>query len=238
MTLGLTDASTPPKRGLAIASLVIGLISIPTLGLFVVGGLVAVVLGIVALLKIKKDPAAYAGTGFAIGGIVAGALSLVLIPVIGILAAIAIPSLSRASIAANEVSAIGRLRTIVSGEMAYAASNGGAFDTLECLAAPASCGFDASATAYISPDVGVGTRSGYTITFLKGPAADRSANPTIVSPSSMDGFAVLAEPERPGTTGTRVFCTDATGVIRLGPGPGASSVIVGGICPAAWPELQ
>ncbi len=238
MTLGLTDTSTPPKRGLAIASLVIGLLAIPTLGLLVVGGVVAVILGVVALVKIKKEPAAYAGTGFAIGGIVAGALSLVLIPVIGILAAIAIPSLSRAGIAANEASTIGRMRTIVSGQMAYAVSNGGAYDTLECLAAPASCGFDASATAYIPPDVGTGTRAGYTVTFFNGPASDRSANPAIVSPSSMDAFAVLAEPERPGTTGERVFCVDATGIVRIGPGPGASSVVVGGLCPAAWPELQ
>lgn len=237
MTLGLTDASTPPKRGLAIASLVIGLLAIPTLGLLVVGGVVAVILGVVALVKIKKEPAAYAGTGFAIGGIIAGALSLVLIPVIGILAAIAIPSLSRAGIAANESSTIGRMRTIVSGQMAYAVSNGGAYDTLECLAAPASCGID-SAMGFIPPDVGAGTRAGYTVTFFSGPASDRSANPAIVSPSSMDAFAVLAEPERPGTTGERVFCVDATGIVRLGPGPGASSLIVGGLCPAAWPELQ
>ena len=238
MPLGVTDTTTPPKRGLAVASLVVGLISIPTLGLLVVGGVVAVVLGIVALVNIRKEPAVYGGTGFAIGGIVAGAVSLVLIPVIGILAAIAIPSLSRAGIAANEASAIGRLRSIVSAEMAYAMSNGGAYDTLECLAAPASCGFDAAATPYIASDVGTGTRAGYSLTFFNGPAADRSANPAIVSPSSMDAFAVFAEPERPGTTGQRVFCVDGTGVMRLGPGPGASSVVVGGLCPAAWPELQ
>lgn len=238
MTLNLNDTSSTPKRGLAIASLVIGLISIPTLGLLVVGGLVAVVLGIVALIKIKKEPAAYAGTGFAIGGIVAGAASLALIPVMGIIAAVAIPSLSRAAIAGNEASTIGRLRAIVSAEMVYAASNGNAYDTLECLAAPSSCGFDASIPAFLTPDLLQETRSGYRMTFVKGPAVDRSVNTAATSPSSIEAFAVFAQPERPGVTGSRVFCTDATGVFRIAPESAAPGAIVGGACPTDWPELQ
>jgi hypothetical protein len=238
MSLSLNDSPAPPKRGLAIASLVIGLISVPTLGLFIVGGVVAVLLGIVALVKIKKEPAAYGGTGLAIGGIVAGAASLALIPVIGILAAVAIPGLSRAAIAGNEVSTIGRMRSIVSAEMIYAMSNGNAYDTLECLAAPATCGQDASSPAYLSPDLLQETASGYRITFVKGAAVDREANTLAKSPSSMDAFAVFAQPERPGVTGVRVFCTDGTGVFRVAPESAAPGAVVGGACPTDWPELQ
>lgn len=237
MSLTLSDSSASPRRGLAISSLVIGLLAIPTFGLLVVGGITAVVLGVIALLKIKKQPSEYGGTGFAIGGIVAGAISLALLPVFGLIAAIAIPSLSRAAIAANEASAIGRLRTIVSAEMAYAALNGGAYDTLECLAAPSACGFDGSVPSFVSADVIAPSASAYRFTFLHGPTADRSVAPGIVSASSLEGFAVIAEPEG-GPAGARVFCVDDTGVVRIGPESGAALAAAGGACPANWPTRE
>jgi type II secretory pathway pseudopilin PulG len=241
MVLSLSDtstASTPPRRGLAIASLVLGLLAIPTLGLLVVGGVVAVVLGIVALVKIRNQPAAYGGTGFAIGGIVAGAVSLALIPVFGIVAAIAIPSLSRAATSANEASAIGRLRMIVSAEIAYSMSNGGAFDTLECLARPSACGFDTTVPSYLPADGAAPSASGYHFIFLNGAPADRSGAPGIVSPSSMDRFAVIAEPERQDQTGVRHFCVDSTAVLRVAPKLISPGDVMAGVCPVAWPELQ
>jgi signal peptidase I len=66
------------RKGLAAASLVIGLVSILTLGLFLVGAIVGLILGLVALRRAQRDPAQYGGAGYAIGGITMSAVGLVL----------------------------------------------------------------------------------------------------------------------------------------------------------------
>src|SRR5262245_51701405 len=48
---------------------------------------------------------------------------LIVVAIILIIAAIAIPNLVRAKMAANEASAVGSMRTIVTAEVSYAASN-------------------------------------------------------------------------------------------------------------------
>ena len=76
---GMAQGSRPPQpqMSLAIASLVCGILSI-TLGLLTCTGpglaLIALVLGIVALVQIKNDPRRYGGKGFAFGGIGLAAL--------------------------------------------------------------------------------------------------------------------------------------------------------------------
>src|SRR5262245_3543282 len=74
-----STVSTPvqTRKGLAAASLVIGLISILTLGLFLVGALVGLVLGLVALRRAQREPARYGGSGYAIAGITTSAVGLV-----------------------------------------------------------------------------------------------------------------------------------------------------------------
>jgi hypothetical protein len=79
------------RKGLAIASLILGIISIPTISLLGVGAITAIVLGVIALGRIKKEPAAYSGKNMAIAGITTGAVSLLLTLFFGILAAVAIP---------------------------------------------------------------------------------------------------------------------------------------------------
>ena len=57
MTTPPASASPPPlRKGLAIASLVLGVLSLPTCGLLGIGALVGIRLGIGALLKAKKAP--------------------------------------------------------------------------------------------------------------------------------------------------------------------------------------
>lgn len=77
-------ASGQPNKNLAIASLVIGIVSLPLIfacGLGALTGIGAVVLGIIALSAARKQPGADTGRGLAIGGIVTGALALVLVVV-------------------------------------------------------------------------------------------------------------------------------------------------------------
>ena len=80
----------PAKRcGLAIASLICGILSLPTIGL---GAILAVILGIVGLVKISKSRGALGGKGMAIAGIVLGGLFFLALPFIALMAAIAVPT--------------------------------------------------------------------------------------------------------------------------------------------------
>jgi hypothetical protein len=138
---------------MAVFSLVLGILGLPTFGICGLGALIGMILGIVALGRANKAPAVYGGKGLAIGGIVTNALSLALIP---ILAAIAIPSLLRARVSANESTAIGDMRTVISGEQTYATANGGYYDSLECLSNPyEGCipGYPTAAPTFLGPDL-------------------------------------------------------------------------------------
>jgi hypothetical protein len=61
--------------GFAITSLVVGIVSIFFAGIIL--GVVAVVFGLIALNRIRKDPERRNGKGFAIAGIATGAVGLV-----------------------------------------------------------------------------------------------------------------------------------------------------------------
>jgi hypothetical protein len=68
----------PPSQGLALASMIVAIAGI-VLGGFCFGplpGLVAVVLGLVALSQIKKSPDQVGGKPFAIAGVIIGTISM------------------------------------------------------------------------------------------------------------------------------------------------------------------
>lgn len=121
------------KTGLAIASLVIGIVSMMACGLLGLGSVTGLVLGIVALKKAKSSPAQYGGQGFAVAGIV---LSVISFLYIGVVMAIAIPNVIAAYHAANEGSAIRTVRLLANAESIYQSSQGaGKYGTLQDLAA-------------------------------------------------------------------------------------------------------
>jgi len=98
--------------------------------------------------------------------------------VIGIIAAIAIPGLLRARMSANEAAAIGTMRTMVSAQIAWAATHGGRFGAPSCLAAPASCG-EPAAPSFLMPEIaGLGPRSGYDFGIVLRPGADDARTET------------------------------------------------------------
>jgi uncharacterized membrane protein YhaH (DUF805 family) len=130
---------------------------------------------------------------------------------IGIIAAIAIPSLLRARVSANEASAIGNVRTVVSAQAAYQSANQGFYDARwECLSRPQTCIPDYAGPTFIDAALFEGTRSGYVHELHGGARAPTAKG---ISPSSTDGFAVIAYPAVPGKTGVRAFCSDASGRI-------------------------
>jgi len=188
-----------PNKGLATASLVLGIIGFFTVGIIGVGAIVGIILAAKALSRIKQDPWQYGGRGMAIAGLVLNIVSLVSVPPTGIIAAIAIPNLLASRRAANEGSAQSSLRTLHAAEATYQATKGaGNFGTLSELAAE----------GLIDSRLATGTKSGYKFT------VELTTNEM-----NYPGFAVVGVPMTYGgveATGTRSFYVDETGVIRGG----------------------
>jgi type II secretory pathway pseudopilin PulG len=119
------EGGAKKDAGLAIASLVLGVVGLPTLGLLGVGAITGIVIGAIALARANQRPPEYGGRGLAIGGIVANGVALLIIPVIGIVAAIAIPNLLASRRAANEHSALNTIRSLSNDEEIYFHTVGG-----------------------------------------------------------------------------------------------------------------
>lgn len=181
------------KKGLAISSLVIGILNFFTLGMLGVGVVLGIVLAVMALSRIKNNPSVYGGKEFATAGLVTSISSVVIIVPIGIIAAIAIPNLLASRRAANEGSAIRTLRQVHEAEFTYASMHG-VYGTLEELAAE----------QLIDGGIAAGTRHGYVIR-IKVSKSDRENPPA---------FQLVAVPLTYPNSGRRSFYVDETGVIR------------------------
>lgn len=220
-----------PRRGYATASLVLGILGLPTVGLAGIGAMLGIVLGVVGLVKARNAPEQYGGKGMAVAGIALSALSILVMPfVLGIVAAIAIPSLLRARVSANEAAAIADVRAVIVAEAGYRSLNGGYYDTLECVAQPALCIPGHSGPALLEgPGATTGLKRGYERSFHAGPAPSDALPPT-VSRSSLTSFAYVAIPSQPGHTGVRSFCGDASGRVCYKV-DGSAPDVVAGFCP-------
>ncbi len=146
---------------------------------------------------------------------------LIVVAIIGIIAAIAVPGLLRARMAGNEASAIGSLRAINSSQQAYSSScaNGFYAAALTSLTAPATGG-----APFISPDLMVATpiaKSGYTVdhgpgTVGAGVATAAACNGAAVGALASSYWA-SANPTTPGSSGVRYFWTNTLGTIFTNP---------------------
>ena len=151
---------------------------------------------------------------------------LIVVAIILIIAAIAIPNLLRARMSANESSAVGSTRTIVTTEVQYSTTYGTGFSpNLSSLGGPAACVAAAANACLIDPALTTGVKSGYTFKAVPNTGAG-----TTVSPYT--GFEVSTNPITVGTTGQRSFCADQTGVIHydatgavMGTGAGACAAL-------------
>lgn len=97
------------KKGLAVTSLVIGIVDVFTFGLLGLGAIAGMTLAIVALVKAKRYPHEYGGQSLATAGLVTSILSLIILP-IGIGWAIAIPDVIAKPRADNEAASIQALK--------------------------------------------------------------------------------------------------------------------------------
>ena len=154
---------------------------------------------------------------------------LIVVAIILIIAAIAIPNLLSARIAANESSAVGSTRTVNTAEVAYnsAYPTVGFAVTLPSLAGDCSSATPSSTAACLIDSVlgasNASTKSGYSF------ALDNGGSTTTPQGSySMDGAPITLN-----QTGVRYFCSAADGVVRYG-----STSFSGASCQSSGTPLQ
>jgi type IV pilus assembly protein PilA len=127
---------------------------------------------------------------------------LIVVAIILIIAAIAIPNLLRARRSANEGSATASMRTLGSGELLYRSTNGN-FTNLTGL----------SGDSIIDNVLGSGTKSGYAFAATPGTSTDLQFT-AVGTPSVSTGAT---------QTGARFFFVDETQVVRFNIGAAADS---------------
>jgi len=146
---------------------------------------------------------------------------LIVVAIILIIAAIAIPNLLRSRMAANEASAVGSIRTVNTAEVTYSSAytDVGFSTTLKNLGPNANTcigatGATSTGSCLIDNVLGSGTKSGYTFALSAGSGGTTTPQYT---------FAVNGNPVTAGTSGQRSFYSDQTGVIRYNQSTAASS---------------
>ena len=135
---------------------------------------------------------------------------LIVVAIILIIAAIAIPNLLKARISANESSAVGSVRTLNTASVQYAAQCPANGFPANLVAIGPGAG-DCAGAGIIDNVLVLGTKSGYTFKYAAGAGA-----PTTT-------YTITATPITVGVTGQRGFFSDQTGVIRYDPA-GAAKV--------------
>ena len=123
---------------------------------------------------------------------------LIVIAIILIIAAIAVPKMNRQMMAAHEMAAIRQIGTIHQAQTQYYSQFGKYATTLTELGPPASGAPTPAAADLIPKNLAEGKNSGYLFTL--------SGSPT--------GYSVTAVPEAFGNTGSRNFFSDQTLVVR------------------------
>jgi len=139
---------------------------------------------------------------------------LIVVAIILIIAAIAIPNLMRARMAANEASAVGSVRTINEGEISYSSNfpNNGFAPNLAALGGVCT-GNNAptpTASCLIDNSLAQGNKQGYN--FAAPPVGNQP----------FPAYTVTADPVSPGQSGQRHFFSDESTVIRANPSTNAT----------------
>jgi type IV pilus assembly protein PilA len=163
---------------------------------------------------------------------------LIVVAIILIIAAIAIPNLLRSKIAANEAAAASALKTIGTSNVLYSSLyNQGFAGTLAQMGPPGGgCGTVSSACADlldallsgVSPSAAAPTKNGYTFTY-----ATANASPTPSSPNST--YSAVATPAGPSSTGVSTFCMDGGNIYVIWRDTsGASTSASAAGCAGSW----
>lgn len=144
---------------------------------------------------------------------------LVVVAIILVLAAIAIPNLLKSRIAANEASAVNSLRTLNTAEATYFLTYNNSFTCTLSDLGPPSGGAppSSSAAGIIDAKLASGSKSGYT--FSAGTCTGTGGNVSL--------YQWLADPTAPGTSGSRYFCTTDTFTVKVDPNSSSNCISIG-----------
>jgi len=120
-----TDPNDRPTSGMAIAACILGVLSLllSCVGVGILTGVVALILGIVAMGKTGDPPYPYKGKGMAVAGLSLGVASVVIGPVIVLLIGILLPALGAARSTARQIQSSTQLRGIQQSMVIFAQSN-------------------------------------------------------------------------------------------------------------------
>ena len=190
------------RSGLATTSLVLGIIGLFSGGLVLVGSIIGLINGIRALLKVSREPYVYGGKGIAIGGIVTNSLGICSFPFWALItAAVIVPNALLARASANEASAIGTLKAIVTGEAILSRDNRGRYASMEELLSGGLIDGDSA------------HKNGYQIKLR---LLDLDGKVVPAGSSDALRFEVVATPDAYGLSGRRSFYTCEDFIIRCG----------------------
>ena len=137
---------------------------------------------------------------------------LIVVAIILIIAAIAIPNLMRSKMAANEASAVASVRTLNTASTTYSSTYGIGFPAALANLAPAAAA-TAAAADLIDNVLATGTKSGYNFVLT----------PLAAVGGVVPGYSINSNPVKQDTTGIRYFFSDQSAVIRQAIG-GAATV--------------
>ena len=147
---------------------------------------------------------------------------LIVVAIILIIAAIAIPNLLRAKVAANESSSAASLRTMATAELTYSLAYPTiGYTDLPTLGGPNSCTPSSTTACIIDSVLSTAHKSGYTF----------AATPSSSSGGPMDQYLLTAVPQTMNVTGTKGFCEIEDHVIMYitpAAGPANRAVCDGG----------
>ena len=162
---------------------------------------------------------------------------LIVVAIILIIAAIAIPNLLRSRMAANEASAVGSIRTMNTAAISYNSTYQNGFPSLITqIGTTGTAAVSCDNAELIDSVLTSKVKSGYNFDILAGAVPVGAVVAGCTAKGNSDGYGAIASPVTIGTTGQRSFCTDATGVIRTDP-TGAVPTLAAALCPVAMTPL-
>jgi type IV pilus assembly protein PilA len=167
---------------------------------------------------------------------------LIVVAIILIIAAIAIPNLLRSRMAANEASAVGSLRTINTADVTYNSTYGvGYSPDMQSMGGATGVAATCAGAELLDPTLSgppnPSQKSGYTFTYIAGTVKATVPTGSTCAPGWADGYVITAVPISVGTTGQRSFCSDGSGVIRFDPS-GAAPANTPPLCANTLQALQ
>jgi type IV pilus assembly protein PilA len=144
---------------------------------------------------------------------------LIVVAIILIIAAIAIPNLLRSRMAAAQASAVGSVRTINTAAISYNSTYGNGFPpSIAAIGNNGSTSVTCTNAELIDTVLTSGTKQGYTFILSKGASqVSSAASSCSAGYGYADGYMVTATPVTVGTTGQTSYCSDPSGVIRFNP---------------------